>query len=73
MKKITFEITLNFTDEINDDHDIKQVTQNIKCALAYACDTFGISPEHSDIYVSKITVNEPFTGTTLFHEVNNGY
>jgi hypothetical protein len=55
-KSITFSLTVEFADSINNDEDAKEVADNIVSALINEIDTGGIAPENSDTYTTGITL-----------------
>lgn len=62
MKKITFNVTLTFSDKISDDRDIQEITKNITSALLREANELGLTPDGSDGYITHIETAEGYSG-----------
>ncbi len=61
MKTQVFTITINFSDKVTSDNDIKEVAFKIADALRHECDSGnGLAPESSDAYTKEIVISHDF-------------
>lgn len=61
MKTQVFTITINFSNKVTSDDDIKEVAFKIADALRNECDSGnGLAPENSDAYTKEIVVSHDF-------------
>jgi UDP-galactopyranose mutase len=62
MKKLTFEVTIEFTENIKDG-EIREVTQNLTDAI-YDCVErgWGLAPEENEAITKSIKVRETISG-----------
>lgn len=68
-KKLSFTVTLTFSDKIQDDTCINEIAQNIVRAIkSEANNGMGITPDYSDSYTEKIEVKPQFLDDVV--EVN---
>lgn len=71
-KKLSFAVTLTFSDKIQDDTCINEIAQNIAQAIKKeAVDGNGITPDYADSYTQKIEIKPQFLDDVFEVEVNN--
>jgi len=64
-KNLRFIVTLSFSEKITDDNEIMEVAKNIADAIKVQADGYGISPEDSDGFITKIEVKPQFLEETV--------
>lgn len=65
MKTVEFTVAVSFSDDIRTKGDIRVIAENIFNSLAYECQTFGIAPEDSDYFTTRICVTSDDIKITL--------
>ena len=60
-KKLSFTVTLEFADKINDDNDIIEVAKNIARAIVNEANNgMGITTDFSDTYTKSVSVKPQY-------------
>ena len=59
-KKLTFTVTLEFADKINDDKDVLQVAENIARAIVNETNGEGVAPQDIDTYLEKVSIKPKY-------------
>jgi hypothetical protein len=57
MKKINFNVEVEFEDHINSNNEIFELMVNIKDALVHEINTKGIVPENSETFTKNVKVS----------------
>lgn len=56
MKQIPFTVNITFSEKIQSDEEIAEITKNIAEAIRSHVETAGLAPEDSDAFTEKIEV-----------------
>lgn len=69
MKKLNFNIEIEFADKITDDLEIEDISVNILNALISEVNSGnGLAPENSDTYTKVIKVSNSVVNSTFEHK-----
>ncbi len=69
MKTISLTVNLTFNTDICDDRDIQTIASNVMSGLVHEAEEVGISPDNSDVCLTKIEVKEHFCRIELTQEL----
>jgi hypothetical protein len=58
MKKLSFTVTVEFADSVNDDNAINEVATNILQGLIEQANHEGLTPEESDTFTKTIQISK---------------
>ena len=68
-RKLTFTVTVEFTEPVESDDQTMEVAQNILDAIISHAQTAGISPEESEGYTDAVSVKPIFLDEILREEL----
>lgn len=64
MKRLTFSVSLTFSESVETDAEILEVMKKLKSALVHEVDAgMGLAPDDSDLFTTKIEIAEPYSQT----------
>ena len=65
MKKITFTVTIGFSEKISSDEELKIVAENVARAIENEANGAGMAPESSEAYTTDVEVSSEVLGINV--------
>lgn len=69
MKKVNFNVELEFEDHIYSDNEILEIMVNIKEAIIDQADHVGIAPNDSETFLKSFSVQNNWIDSTIKHDL----
>ena len=73
MKEVRLIVTLEFSDEIDQNLGTAEVAQNVMSALEHAVNTIGIAPEHTEKLFSDVDAGCYTTSISIISESDDSF
>jgi hypothetical protein len=70
MKKVTFTLTIEFSDKISGDDEFQEIANKIADALVHECDCGnGLAPDQSDAFTESVEISNDILGVRVINSI----